>query len=159
MQCRTDEKACDSHLIGEEAREAEAAIKMAEKRAQALTAWRIEGTLREFPKFAPVNLWFDYPAHTADHSGVLQDVQPDGEQPAWKKNFNKKKSPEQKSEEAKKAIETAFEACKIDEIITVKSLAEYMGVSEKTIRRKLKEHGNFEIKDGRVTEKNEGQTR
>lgn len=152
-------KACDSHLIGEKAREAEAAIKMAEKRAQALTAWRIEGTLREFPKFAPVNLWFDYPAHTADHSGVLQDVQPDGEQPAWKKNFNKKKSPEQKSEEAKKAIETAFEACKIDEIITVKSLAEYMGVSEKTIRRKLKEHGNFEIKDGRVTEKNEGQTR
>ena len=53
----------------------------------------------------------------------------------------------------KKAIETAFEACKIDEIITVKSLSEYMGVSEKTVRRKLKEHGNFEVKNGQVTEK------
>ena len=26
-----------------------------------MTAWRIEGTLREFARFDPVNLWFDYP--------------------------------------------------------------------------------------------------
>ena len=32
------------------------------KRADAMTAWRIEGTLREFARFDPVNLWFDYPA-------------------------------------------------------------------------------------------------
>lgn len=146
-------KACDSHLLGEEARECEYAIKVAEKRAESLTAWRIEGTLREFPKFPPVNLWFDYPVHTIDRSGALQDVKPDGEQAAWKKNFDKKKSHEERLQAAKKAIETAFEACKIDEIITVKSLAEYMGVSEKTVRRKLKEHGNFDVKDGRVTEK------
>ncbi|MBQ9000511.1 MAG: hypothetical protein IJ087_01505, partial [Eggerthellaceae bacterium] len=29
-------------------------------------AWRIEGTLREFPKFAPVNAWFDWPLHVVD---------------------------------------------------------------------------------------------
>lgn len=32
----------------------------------ALTAWRIEGTLREFPRFAPVNAWFDWPLHVVD---------------------------------------------------------------------------------------------
>ena len=38
------------------------------------TAWRIEGTLREFPKLRPLNLWFDYPVHKADEDGVLQDL-------------------------------------------------------------------------------------
>lgn len=42
------------------------------KRAQSMTAWRIEGTLREFQKFSPVNMWFDYPIHTVDASGVLE---------------------------------------------------------------------------------------
>ncbi len=49
------------------------------KRAGQLTAWRIEGTLREFPRFPPVNLWFDYPAHRADDSGALGDIQPEVE--------------------------------------------------------------------------------
>jgi RecA-family ATPase len=38
------------------------------------TAWRIEGTLREFERFAPVNVWFDYPVHVADRAGVLGDI-------------------------------------------------------------------------------------
>ena len=41
------------------------------------SAWRIEGTLREFPKFPPVNLCFDYPVHVADESGALGDIQPE----------------------------------------------------------------------------------
>ena len=32
----------------------------------AMTAWRVEGTLREFPKPAPVNAWFDWPIHALD---------------------------------------------------------------------------------------------
>lgn len=32
----------------------------------AITAWRIEGTLREFPHFQPVNAWFDWPLHVLD---------------------------------------------------------------------------------------------
>lgn len=153
-------KACDRYLLGEDAREADKAIKMAEKQAEALTAWRIEGTLREFPKFPPVNLWFDYPAHVIDQIGVLQDMQPEGEHaPPWKKNLGQKKSPEEKAKEAKQAVETAYEVCKIDEIITVKSMAEYMGVSEKTVRRKLKEHGGFDVKDGQVIERDKGQKR
>lgn len=41
------------------------------KQVEAMTAWRIEGTLREFPKFLPVNVWFDHPVHRLDRTGVL----------------------------------------------------------------------------------------
>ncbi|MEG1741564.1 MAG: DNA primase, partial [Acetivibrio sp.] len=147
------QKACDSYLLGRDRQIAEDSIKQAKKRVESLTAWRLEGTLREFPKFSPVNLWFDYPVHKIDDIGVLKDVGADGETAPWKKNFTKKKSPEQREKEKTKAIETAYEACGIDEKITIKSLAEYMGVNEKTIRRKLREHGGYEVKNGEVTKK------
>lgn len=145
-------KACDSYLLGEEAREADIAVKVAEKRAQTLSAWRIEGTLREFPKFAPVNLWFDYPVHELDMSGALQDTEMKGDH-SWQKNFRKKKNPEDQKKDRKKSIETAYEACSIDEKVTLKTMAEYMGVTEKTVRNRLKEHGGFWIDDGTAGKK------
>lgn len=47
------------------------------KNCESKTAWRIDGTLREFPKFSPLNLWFDYPIHKIDDSGMLQDIDPE----------------------------------------------------------------------------------
>jgi len=67
------------------------AIDAAGQSATTATAWRIEGTLREFPKFAPKNLWFDYPRHILDESGVLADIRPEAEKPAWQKKERKKK--------------------------------------------------------------------
>ena len=52
-------------------------IEAAKAKAKSMTAWRIEGTLREFPKFEPVNLWFKYPVHRIDDVGSLKDIQPD----------------------------------------------------------------------------------
>ena len=72
------------------------------------TAWRIEGTLREFPKFAPLNMWFDYPVHREDTVGVLKDCEVEDIAPNWKKNFSKKKTNEDRSKERKESIETAF---------------------------------------------------
>ena len=46
-----------------------------------------------------------------------------------------------------------YEACGIDDKVTVKSMAEYMGVSEKTVRRRLKEHGGFWIDEGQIGKK------
>lgn len=37
-----------------------------ERTRHALTAWRIESTLREFPKTEPVYAWFDWPVHVMD---------------------------------------------------------------------------------------------
>ncbi len=117
------------------------------------TAWRIEGTLREFPKFKPVNIWFEYPIHNIDTSGTLTDLEPDGERPPWQKNFSKKKSNEELKKERKESLENAYEACGIDEEVTVKSLAEYMGKSEDTVRRHIKEHGGFWIDNGVIGKK------
>lgn len=125
----------------------------ARKTVESRSAWRIEGTLREFPKFAPVNLWFKYPVHNIDNIGVLKDIAVDDGMPTWKKNFAKKKTDAERKTERKNSLETAFEACGIDDKVTVKAMAEYMGVSEKTVRRRLKEHGGFWIDEGQIGKK------
>lgn len=123
------------------------------KEVESRSAWRIEGTLREFPKFAPVNLWFKYPVHDIDNIGVLKDIAVDDGMPTWKKNFAKKKTDAERKNERKNSLETAFEACGIDDKVTVKAMAEYMGVTEKTVRNRLKEHGGFWIDEGQVGKK------
>lgn len=128
----------------------------AEKAVQARTAWRIEGTLREFPKFPPVNLWFNYPVHNVDDVGSLKDIEAEGETrpwSSWKKNFKKKKSSEEQKKDRKIAVDTAFEACGFDGQVTIKSLSEYMGISEKTVRNRIKEHGGFWIDEGNIGKK------
>ena len=125
----------------------------ARKTVESRSAWRIDGTLREFPKFAPVNLWFKYPVHNIDNIGVLKDIAVDDGMPTWKKNFAKKKTDAERKTERKNSLETAFEACGIDDNVTVKAMAEYMGVTEKTVRNRLKEHGGFWIDEGQVGKK------
>ena len=142
--CRTHLKSVYDEIIKE--------VAEVRKKIKQRTAWRIEGTLREYPKFEPVNLWFDYPVHEQDVIGVLKDVNPD-EQQTWKKNFTKKKSPEEKKKERKHSIETAYDACNTDGNVTVKDLSEYLGVGEKTVRNRLKEHGGFWIDEGVIGKK------
>lgn len=104
---------CKKKLFPQQQKELDNAIFRAKQRAKAMTAWRIEGTLREFPKFEPVNLWFDYPVHKADSAGVLMDVEPDGEMPAWKKAVeNRKKQAE--SSRLKKLNEFEIEFSNIE---------------------------------------------
>ena len=55
------------------------AVRAASRGFSSWTAWRIEGTLREFPGFPPVNVWFSYPVHLADDTGALADLAPEGE--------------------------------------------------------------------------------
>lgn len=138
-------------------------IAAAEKSVDSRTAWRIEGTLREFPKFPPVNVWFDYPRHRIDDTGILQDLSSDDGYTAkgapWKRNFSQKKSSAEKKAERADALETAFSACDTGDGVTVTDMAEYMGVTEKTVRRRLKEHGGFLIDDGCIWEKGQGHSR
>lgn len=128
-------------------------IDRAIKRVKMRSAWRVEGTLREYPKFDAVNMWFQYPVHNVDDTGILKDIQPEAEQPAWKKNFQKKKSPADKKKEQNESLETAYGACSIDGNVTLDSLSEFMGVTPKTVRNRIKNHGGFWITDGEVGRK------
>ena len=116
------------------------------------TAWRIEGTLREFPKFAPINLWFDYPIHSVDTIGGLKEIEPEGERPPWQKAMEKRKDPAIKAKERRVALENAFEACSGDGEVTTDTLAEYLGVSTRTIWSRIKEHGGYETEKKGVGE-------
>ena len=79
----------------------DAMIEAAKRKVQAMSAWRVEGTLREFPKFPPVNLWFDYPTHRVDLSGALGDIQPETDKPLWQKATERRKEQAQKTKEKK----------------------------------------------------------
>lgn len=141
-------------LSGDSLRQAEESIAAATTLAESRSAWRIEGTLREFPKFPPVNVWFDYPIHRIDMSGVLKDIQLDAPAQPWQRNFSKKKSDKERKDERKESIESAFNFCCMDgKEVGISELAEYMGVTEKTVRTRLKEHGGFYVEDGKAGKK------
>lgn len=143
-----------SALPAEVTAQVEQGISAAEKAVQSRSAWRIEGTLREFPKFPPVNVWFDYPIHRIDMSGVLKDIQLDVPAQPWQRNFSKKKSDKERKDERKESIESAFNFCCMDgKEVGISELAEYMGVTEKTVRTRLKEHGGFYVEDGKAGKK------
>ena len=122
------------------------------------TAWRIEGTLREFPKFEPVNLWFDYPVHRLDEIGSLKDLQLEAQDPPWKKGTksNKKNAATRKADR-KKALETALEGSNFGDEPTVSDVADYLGVSVRTARDRINEHGDYVIEDGIVRKKSGGE--
>lgn len=135
----------------------DAEVAAAQKKADSMTAWRIEGTLREFASFAPVNLWFDYPVHKPD-SGLLEDLQPDSDfRTLGAKGASRRWGDKAKQAKDKKAeLDTAFEACMMDGEVTVYSLGEYMDLKPRTVKNRLKEDGRFWIDGEKVGRKEPG---
>lgn len=74
----------------------------------AMTAWRVEGTLREFPGFPPVNMWFSYPVHSLEVNGLLDKAQAVGAQNPYKKGGEAVK---QAAESKKLNDDLRFKAC------------------------------------------------
>ena len=137
-------------------------VSRARTAANAKSAWRVEGTLREFPRFAPKNFWFDYPIHRADETGILLDLQAENATPkgtGWKQNFGRKKTPQERKKEREASLDTAFEAVGEGGKASVKELSEYLGVSEKTVRNYLKDSKDFELSDGEVSKTGKGKYR
>lgn len=106
------------------------------------TAWRIEGTLREFPKFKPLDLWFDYPVHKADEDGVLQDAAYEGEIAPQKKaaKARKKQAEEQRLNSAEQFI-NAYNELYIDEPPTMQEIATLLTKPINTVRDWAKRAG------------------
>ena len=107
----------------------------ARRRVQSRTAWRVDGTLREFAKFPPVNLWFDYPVHTVDQSGILKDVADEESSPSFKKaTIKRKQNNESRNEKNKVRFENAVNFCNNGEPPSLKQLTEYLDMKERTVR-------------------------
>lgn len=95
------------------------AVYAARQKIKSRSAWRVEGTLREFPRFEPVNLWFDYPMHRRDELGVLADASPEGEmleRNAYRERGREAKAKRDSARQAEKlaALREGMDACDRD---------------------------------------------
>ena len=99
-------------------------------------AFRLESTLREFPDIEPINLWFRFPLHVIDETGELDQAAAEGTGAA-----NRSKSPKRVSEAQRRdSIERAFVFLSNGGApVSLREMAEYCGVEEKTIRNRVKE--------------------
>ena len=111
------------------------------------TAWRVEGSLREFPNFPPIDLWFDYPLHRADGTGALREMGAVGSKKAnLLKSGKRNGSPEARKQE----FDNAFDVCSIEEPVTLRAVANYMGLNERTVRERIERYEDYYIKYGAV---------
>ena len=111
------------------------------------TAWRLESSLREFPNIKPVNFWFEYPIHRVDTTGELERAYVEGSAMANLSKSRKYTTPE----ERKAAVESAYRACSSEIPVPLKAMADYMGVSSRCARDRIKEfEDEYEIKGGYV---------
>lgn len=121
-------------------------INSAVRNVKMRSAWRVEGTLREYPKFEPVNMWFQYPVHRVDDVGSLNDIDPEEVKPPWQKATFKRKDSAKKERRSKaEEFEDAVNNCNMGEPPTKKDLAEYLGVSTRTVTERMREHGGYII--------------
>lgn len=154
---------CRKKLTGAQFTDLNALCFAVEERVKALTAWRIDGTLREFPKFEPVNLWFDYPIHRMDEVGSLKDIQPDAEKPVWQKAAeNRKKQAEDKRLKKRNEFEIEFANIEMEgREVSAQELAEKLETNQKELlswlgegkrqKRDLKkEYKKYTGEDGKV---------
>lgn len=65
--------------------------------------------------------------------------------------MNGRKTKEQKLQKRKRRLEAAFDICSAnDHITTVSELAEYLGLSDRSIRNSIDEHEGFTRENGIV---------
>lgn len=140
---------CLAHLPAEGRRRMDEVENAACKTVSQRTAWRIEGTLREFAAFQPVGLWFDYPVHRIDKSGVLGDIAPETEAP---QSTAGKLPPKQRKKTREEKLETAFAACDMEgkgEVSFVE-LEKYTGLSRNTLKGYVDDSEGFTRSGGIV---------
>ena len=126
---------CKAHLLSVDLSRIRELINQSQNAATQKTAWRIDGILREFPKFDPVNMWFDYPIHEVDEDGLLADINPEEEKTPYQRMLEaKKKQSEKDNAEKISQFAIAFEGLVDDSgCVRLADIAEEIGVSKKTI--------------------------
>ena len=110
------------------------------------TAWRLEGSLREFANFKPVDFWFKYPIHYVDRNGRLGDLPASGTPEAGKLRNGRSKTPNQCAEE----FRIAYEVLNMDGAgVSVKDMATYLELAERSVRDRVKKTGGeFTLENG-----------
>ena len=99
-----------------------------------VTGWRLEGSLREFPNFVPVNFWFEYPIHRMDLEQALKGMPSQGsfETGQMKSKYHKS------SEMAKEEFRNAYQMLNTSgEGVPMQEMMDYLQLAERTIRNRI----------------------
>lgn len=131
-------------------------IRDLKKKIKQRTAWRIEGTLREFPKFEPLNVWFSYPVHEIDDSDVLKDISTE-EKPFWQRGKEKRKeNAKSKRDKINLELEMAYSLLSSEnEVVTIGDIAEEWSMSKKGVKDRINKSDDFYYENGIVYRKEE----
>ncbi|MCD8207532.1 MAG: AAA family ATPase, partial [Bacteroidales bacterium] len=121
------------------------------------TGWRIESSLREFRNIQPINVWFCYPMHEIDTTGVLEKCLLEGEHRSAAVPDDDEEKPAKLTDEQK--LVEAYSLVEKDEDggVAISKLAEVTNnpqkdepYSEKTIERWVKKSDSFQKLNNRV---------
>jgi RecA-family ATPase len=139
------QETCQALLPGEALTCLQSDIETAQVNAKKQTAWRIEGTLREYPRFDPVNLWFNYPIHRVDDIGSLSDIRTD--LTPWEKGLKSTQaSNARRKKKSADDLENAIKFSTFDgQAPTTKDVAEYMGITQDSVSRKIRKNNKYQI--------------
>jgi len=111
------------------------------------SAWRVESTLREFKPLETINLFFKYPIHATDGENLLEDV---GVYRAGKTKAERAEESRKKMQSNVDRMKTGYEVLDRGNGVHVLDMAEYMGCSDKSIRRYIKSTPEFMVNDGMI---------
>ena len=121
------------------------------RREQFKTGWRVEGVLREFAPLTPRYLWFEYPAHRDDTSGILKDLAASGEKHGsiYKAQSARKEKAKAAKLSKKEQIRNALLMANGGGPVTTKDLAEYFNIKPNTAGIWVRENGFYiDLNDG-----------
>ena len=126
---------CENVLPDPQMTELRQLIEDMKAKAAQRTAWRLEATLREFPGFDPINVWFDYPVHRIDESGALGDVQPESELSQRDLAVQRRKKQAEKNRAKKRdAFEIEFSNIELEgKEVSAQELAEKLNTTSKEL--------------------------
>ena len=127
--------AADEHLSKEQVDEM---IRLSLANVSNATAWRVDGVLREFPAFEPKNIWFRWPLHQLDETGMLKEALADGQQPTPEQASRMREDIRvSKAEIAANDFSLAYDELAKKGPVTAKELADKLNLSLKTVYRRV----------------------
>lgn len=142
------EHACSKMQI----EDVEFAVQNAETAAENATLWRIDGILREFPPFHPVRVWFRWPVHELDTTGIAEDALADGEKPS--RDMRQRNAADRRTLMLDEIMRAYEELAKDGATVTTKDMAETLGLKPNTIARRINQFSKalgLKNKKGKIT--------
>lgn len=121
-----------------------------------LTGWRVEATLREFAPIKQRNVIFRHPVHILDDGDILRDAKAQGEEAPWEAKAQAQREAKAKQTETdNKNLEATISGLGGPGKATVTQIAAHLGICEKTVKKRIKKHGLFQVERGLILARNE----